>query len=397
MNNFKMKKFAIFFLLITLPLINASFVYGTSQVSAASLNDLEKSIEDNSKSGCTNCTLENLDSLLGGITLSTTSGQSLPSTKPSLALLLRAAYPDQTKLVDLYKPYLTDNDYVITFLGAKNLNYAQLLPGSKTVTYASLPDIQNNIMQLKGKVSYIAYDIEKELSPAEELADPVGSVRSASKIAHDNGIKFMLAPSGILTEKYGPDFAPFVDVYVMQYQAYQKEPSLYKSKVINMANKLKTANPSIELITQVSTLRGSISNMEETFSSVSDHVDGVTIFYGMQDEHIETVREFLEFAKKLRSEFSESAEIKIPDWVRNNAGWWSERKISDKDFASGIQYLIKIGVIKVPLTESDQANESITIPDWVRNNAGWWSERKISDMDFASGIQYLIKIGIILV
>ncbi|MGI0041403.1 MAG: peptidase, partial [Nitrosopumilaceae archaeon] len=39
--------------------------------------------------------------------------------------------------------------------------------------------------------------------------------------------------------------------------------------------------------------------------------------------------------------------VKIPDWVRNNAKWWSEGKIGDKDFASGIQYLIKIGIIAV--------------------------------------------------
>ena len=39
--------------------------------------------------------------------------------------------------------------------------------------------------------------------------------------------------------------------------------------------------------------------------------------------------------------------IKIPDWVRNNAKWWSEGSITDKDFASGIQYMIKIGIITV--------------------------------------------------
>ena len=40
-------------------------------------------------------------------------------------------------------------------------------------------------------------------------------------------------------------------------------------------------------------------------------------------------------------------EISIPDWIRNNAGWWAEGEIDDNTFVSGIQYLIKIGVIKV--------------------------------------------------
>jgi hypothetical protein len=87
--------------------------------------------------------------------------------------------------------------------------------------------------------------------------------------------------------------------------------------------------------------------------------------------------------------------IKIPDWVRNNAKWWAEGSIGDKDFASGIQYMIKQGIIIIPLSENGGANQNIKIPDWVRNNAKWWAEGSIGDKDFASGIQYMIKIGII--
>ena len=89
--------------------------------------------------------------------------------------------------------------------------------------------------------------------------------------------------------------------------------------------------------------------------------------------------------------------IKIPDWVRNNARWWAEGSIGDKDFASGIQYMIKQGIIVIPTSENGAANQNIKIPDWVRNNARWWAEGSIGDKDFASGIQYLIKIGIIAV
>ena len=31
----------------------------------------------------------------------------------------------------------------------------------------------------------------------------------------------------------------------------------------------------------------------------------------------------------------------IPDWVRNNASWWSEQQIDDDTFIQGIEYLIK--------------------------------------------------------
>jgi hypothetical protein len=88
-------------------------------------------------------------------------------------------------------------------------------------------------------------------------------------------------------------------------------------------------------------------------------------------------------------------EISIPDWVRNNAGWWAEGQIGDSDFASGIEYMIKNKIILVPIEEQRQDSQDVTIPDWVRNNAGWWAEGQISDKDFASGIQYLVAKGII--
>jgi hypothetical protein len=90
-----------------------------------------------------------------------------------------------------------------------------------------------------------------------------------------------------------------------------------------------------------------------------------------------------------------SNEISIPDWVRNNAGWWADGAISDEDFANGIEFMIQEKIIKVPTTSSGQSNENAVIPDWVRNNAGWWAEGAISDEDFANGIQFLIKEGII--
>lgn len=40
-------------------------------------------------------------------------------------------------------------------------------------------------------------------------------------------------------------------------------------------------------------------------------------------------------------------EIEIPDWVKNNAGWWADGQIANSDFISGIQYLITKGIMTV--------------------------------------------------
>ena len=83
----------------------------------------------------------------------------------------------------------------------------------------------------------------------------------------------------------------------------------------------------------------------------------------------------------------------IPDWVRNNAGWWADGQIEDSDFVAGIQYLIENDIIKIPETQSGESTIE-EIPDWIKNNAGWWADGQIGDSDFISGIQYLIENGI---
>jgi len=84
----------------------------------------------------------------------------------------------------------------------------------------------------------------------------------------------------------------------------------------------------------------------------------------------------------------------IPYWVKNNAGWWAEDKISDNDFIAGIEYLIKNKIISIS-SQNNKENSSDVIPSWIKNNAGWWSAGKISDEDFLSGIKYLIENSVI--
>ena len=86
---------------------------------------------------------------------------------------------------------------------------------------------------------------------------------------------------------------------------------------------------------------------------------------------------------------------KIPDWLRNNAGWWANKQIDDSSFIEGLQYLIKNNIIKIPQTVQDSNHDLVIIPDWLRNNAGWWANKQIDDSSFIEGLQYLIKVGIL--
>jgi len=84
----------------------------------------------------------------------------------------------------------------------------------------------------------------------------------------------------------------------------------------------------------------------------------------------------------------------IPQWIKNNAAWWSEGTITDLDFLNGIEFLIQKNILKIQGGENN-SQSSQEIPLWIRNNAQWWSSGLISDEDFLSGIKYLIEVGII--
>jgi len=86
---------------------------------------------------------------------------------------------------------------------------------------------------------------------------------------------------------------------------------------------------------------------------------------------------------------------KIPDWIKNNAKWWSSDSISDEEFISGLEHLIDIGIISVNPSDGDGLEQEI--PDWIKNNAKWWADNKIPDEDFVKSIQYLVKKGIIVI
>ena len=71
-------------------------------------------------------------------------------------------------------------------------------------------------------------------------------------------------------------------------------------------------------------------------------------------------KNYLEYIEKIEKKYShfhsptekpqfllQLEKKEIPDWVKNNAGWWADGIVPDKDFLASIQYLIEKGVIKL--------------------------------------------------
>ncbi|MDE1764703.1 MAG: hypothetical protein KGI27_00370 [Thaumarchaeota archaeon] len=95
---------------------------------------------------------------------------------------------------------------------------------------------------------------------------------------------------------------------------------------------------------------------------------------------------------------SQTGNIAIPSWIKNNAKWWSQGQVGDQDFVKGIQYLIQKGIMQIPTQSNSSATSGAQhIPAWIKTNAGWWASGQISDQDFVKGIQWLVSNGIIMV
>ena len=94
--------------------------------------------------------------------------------------------------------------------------------------------------------------------------------------------------------------------------------------------------------------------------------------------------------------FEDRAELPIPDWIKNNAGWWADGQIDDAAFVSGMQFLIKENILQINTDKHDSVDRAeLPIPDWIKNNAGWWADGQIDDAAFVSGIKYLVENGIV--
>jgi SPX domain protein involved in polyphosphate accumulation len=52
----------------------------------------------------------------------------------------------------------------------------------------------------------------------------------------------------------------------------------------------------------------------------------------------------------------------VPNWIKNNAGWWATDQIDDSSFLQGIQFLIKEGIMVIPYTETTESSRSQEIP-----------------------------------
>ena len=52
--------------------------------------------------------------------------------------------------------------------------------------------------------------------------------------------------------------------------------------------------------------------------------------------------------------------------------------------------------MNIPPTVQGAGSDDV-IPGWIKNNAGWWADDLIDDRNFVTGLQWLITNGIMVI
>jgi hypothetical protein len=133
----------------------------------------------------------------------------------------------------------------------------------------------------------------------------------------------------------------------------------------------------------------SLSRDERELKTYLDFEKTVALRAVMIREHA------IEFDKQCEN-LKETA-LLLPSWFKSNTNWWIQGSISDQDIILAIENLIEQNIIHIrqvdhktqsPITDSK-------IPSYIKNVFGFWSQDQVSDSEIASSMQYLIEHGII--
>ena len=81
----------------------------------------------------------------------------------------------------------------------------------------------------------------------------------------------------------------------------------------------------------------------------------------------------------------------VPIWVKNTVSWWGIEKITDDDFLSILEYLIKNDIIKIPKESAFENTKELKMLSWVKGNLNAWSQGEIPNSEFFKNMNWLIE------
>ena len=149
--------------------------------------------------------------------------------------------------------------------------------GRKLVIFKSVAETEQLLPDMAGEIDIVGYNLEHgPATPAEEQADPVGSIKTMRELADQYELELALGPDHDFALSHGVEMAPFVDIFVMQIQRQQTNPQIVEEFVVPLVPKLREANSDLEISVQVRT-EGDVQGIVELLDSLKADLDGVSI------------------------------------------------------------------------------------------------------------------------
>lgn len=149
--------------------------------------------------------------------------------------------------------------------------------GRKLVVFKSVVDAEALLPRIGDKFDIIGYNLEH--GPAnrpDEQADPVGSVIRMRELADEYGMELALGPDRTFAIRDGVAMAPYVDIYILQVQRVQEDPTAVREFVEPLITAFRTVNPDVQVSVQIRT-EGDTMELRELVASLSDLIDGISI------------------------------------------------------------------------------------------------------------------------
>jgi len=282
------------------------------------------------------------------------------------------------KLVNYLQGLLINNEIEIANNGWDYEDHTKLTLDEQSLSLKKGNERIENLFNVKSKTFLPPFDKMNE-NTIRAMKENGMDYLSSSKFSDSTPYNFtseavIHLPYGVTTSKFEPELNHFVGI------SHEESLSKIKFDIENNGFSVVRLNP-------------------QEFSIIQDGIQQNKINTNHLNELVTLIEKIKQIGYKTilvqKIPLLMNNSIEIPDWIKNNALWWADNKISESDFVSGIEFMIKNGIMQIPhISETETTGDTI-VPHWIKNNAEWWGNGLISDADFVSGIEYMIKNGII--
>ena len=309
--------------------------------------------------------------------------QTFEKTKTGLTVgIIGNHFGFDEKLVNYFKNLLKGNEIEVNIAnnGWNYEDYTQLTNEEQSSSVSKGNEQIEKTLSVKPKIFFPPFDKmnENTISALKEngiiyVSGSAFLVSVPDTLSNDS---IFYLPYRVTTSKFDPSQNQYVGIN--QDESFLK----IKQDIDNYGYSIIRLNPQEFAVVEYGVLQNKINSV---------HLEELESLIGKikQNEHD------IVLINKIPTMMSNN--LKIPEWIKNNALWWADNKISESEFVSGIEFLIKNKIIIIPQIPESESNGIVTVPTWIKNNAEWWGNGLISDAEFVNGIEYLVKNRIIII